>query len=1079
MKRLFSFALICLLGLSTFAQSPLWMRYPSISPDGSKIAFSYQGDLYVVPTDGGKAQAITHHVAHDFSPVWSPDSKQIAFASDRFGNFDVFVMNAEGGAPQRLTYHSNKEIPSSFTPDGKAVLYTATILDDQKSAQFPYARLPELYSIAVKGGRPEQILSTSAVNATYSKDQKTILYQDVKGYEDNWRKHHTSSVTRDIWVYDVASNKHQQISTFKGEDQYPQFYKDNQTIVYLSEEEGSFNIWTTKLDGSNKERLTSFDKHPIRFLTVAEDGKMCFGYDGEIYTFVKGEKPQKVKIEILNDSKVNNVTFERKSSGGNQIAVSPNGKEMAFILRGDVFVTSVDYNTTVQITKTPEQERSVSFSPDGRKLVYAGERNDSWNIYTSEIENEEDLYFVSASSFVEKVVTDKAEEEFQPMWSPKGDEIAFLEERTTLKVINLDTKKERVILPGTYNYSYSDGDQAYDWSPDGKWFVVQYSPNQWTSSDIALVDAKGDQNIINLTESGYNSGQPKFAMDGKAIIFSNDRYGFRSHGSWGAEDDVFAIFLTKEAYDEFQLSKEEFELLEEARKEAKKKEKEDKEDDSKKKKKKEDDKKEDDKEEALVIDFDGLKDRILRLTINSSFTSDMLLTKDGSKLFYMSRFEGGYDLWSKDIRKNETKLVLKLSGYGGNLQFDKDHKNIFFVTNGKFAKMDVKSNKRKSISYAASYYLDHAAEREYMFDHVWRQVKKKFYDSNIHGLDWAYYKTSYAKFLPYISNNYDYSEMLSEMLGELNGSHTGCRYYASSRNGDQTANLGAFYNPEYQNDGLEILEVIEGSPLTKIDEEVKAGMIITEIDGQKIVAGQDYFQLLNHKRGTSTYLTILDPTKNKVIKTEVKPISQGALSNLLYKRWVKQREKETEEASNGKIGYVHVRGMNSSSFRTVYSEALGKNYNKEALIVDTRFNGGGWLHDDLVTFLSGKVYAQFAPNNQKFGTEPINKWTKPSAVLASEGNYSDAHAFPYAYKTLGIGKIIGMPVPGTMTAVWWERLQDPSLVFGIPQVGVKDMNGNFLENQQIEPDVKIAQDKDVVVEGVDQQLRKAVEELMK
>lgn len=1074
MRQLLLISLLFIISsFTSYAERPLWMRYPALSPDGKTIAFSYQGDLYIVPIEGGNAKPITHNIGYDFAPTWSPDSKQIAFASDRYGNFDVFVINAEGGIPSRLTFHSNKEIPSSFSPDGKTVLFSAQILDDHKSAQFPYGRLPELYSIDVIGGRPSQVLTIAAVNASYSNDQKKILYQDVKGYEDNWRKHHTSSVTRDIWIYDISTKKHTQISTFKGEDQYPQFFKNDDTIAFISEENGSANIWSSNIDGSNKKQISHHDKDPVRFLTIAKNGTMAYGFDGEIYTLTEGGQSKKVAINIQSDTKTNNITFERKSSGGDQIAVSPNGKEMAFILRGDVFVTSVDYGTTVQITKTAEQERSVSFSPDGRQLVYAGERNGSWNIYTSEIENQDDLYFINASSIIEKVVTDKKEEEFQPMWSPKGDEIAFLEDRTTLKVINLDSKQERIILPGTYNYSYSDGDQAFDWSPDGKWFAVQYSPNLWTSTDIALVDAEGKQNIINLTQSGYNSAQPKFSMDGKAIIFANDRYGYRSHGSWGAEDDVFAIFLTKEAFDEFQLSKEAFELLEESRKEKEKKDnKEDKETKGKKKKKKED------KDELLAINFEGLQDRILRLTINSSFISDMLLTKEGSKLYYMSQFEDGFDLWVKDIRSNETKLVHKLSGYGGNLQFDKNHENIFFISNGKFAKMGVKSDKKKNISYSATYYLNHSEERDYLFEHVWRQVLKKFYDPKLHGVAWNEYKTSYKKFLPYITNNYDFSEMLSEMLGELNASHTGCRFYPSNKNGDKTATLAAFYNSSYANDGLEISEIIEGGPLTNVEEDITEGMIITEINGQKIIANQDYYQLLNHKTGISTYLTILDPSKNKVLKVEVKPISQGKLSNLLYKRWVKLREKETEEASNGKIGYVHVRGMNSSSFRTVYSEALGRNYNKEAIIVDTRFNGGGWLHDDLVTFLNGKVYAQFAPRGQKFGTEPINKWSKPSAVLASEGNYSDAHAFPYAYQTLGIGKIIGMPVPGTMTAVWWERLQDPSLVFGIPQVGVQDMNGKYLENQQIEPDVKIAQDKDVVVEGIDQQLRKAVEELL-
>ncbi|OHX64684.1 S41 family peptidase [Flammeovirga pacifica] len=1073
---------LCLLGglilsLTTLAQNPLWLRYPSISPDGQHIAFAYQGDVYVVPTAGGEAKAITSHVAYEFSPVWAPDSKHIAFASDRNGNFDVFLTTIDGGHPQRLTYNSTSEIPSSFTPDGQHVLYTAQILDDVKSAQFPYGRLGELYSVTVGGDRPVQVLTITAEHAQYNGDMSKILYQDKKGYEDPWRKHHTSAVTRDLWVYDVNTKKHTQISDFKGEDRTPVYYNNYSKVAYTSEVDGTLNIWTMNADGTNKKQITQLKNHPVRFLSAASNDLFCFGYDGEIYTLKEGEQSQKVEIQINTDHKINNITFEKKSSGGHGISVSPNGKEVAFILRGDVFVTSTDYNTTVQITNTAEQERSVSFSPDGRSLVYAGERDGSWNIYQAKLGNEEEMYFINATDIQEEIVTAEAVEEFQPKWSPKGDAIAYLEERTTLKVIDLETKASKVILAGTFNYSYSDGDQAFDWSPDGKYLAVQYSPNLWTSTDIGLAQADGEGEIINLSQSGYNSYNPRFVMEGKAIVFANDRYGYRSHGSWGAEADVFGIFLTKDAFDEFQLSKEEYELMQEAKEEKEKKEKEAKEeaDKSKKKKKGKKSSEEEEEDESIKIDFDGIQDRLLRLTINSSFLSDFILTKKGDQLYYMSSFEGGYDLWKKDIRKNETKLVLKLKGGGGNLQFDKDSEHIFFETGGQFAKIDVASDARKNISYSAEYYLDHQAERAYMFEHVWRQVDKKFYDPKLHGVDWVFYKNEYAKFLPYISNNYDYSEMLSEMLGELNGSHTGCRFYASNKNADATATLGAFYDTQYSGDGLKIVEIMEGSPLNQIEEEIKAGMTITSIDGQKIVAGQDYFRFLNHKTGKPTRLELDDNGSKKLVV--VKPISKGTESNLLYDRWIKQREKETEEASGGKIGYVHVRGMNSSSFRTVYSEALGKNYKKEALIVDTRFNGGGWLHDDLATFLSGKVYCTFAPRGQKFGSEPINKWSKPSAVLCSEGNYSDAHAFPYTYQTLKIGPLIGMPVPGTMTAVWWEQLQDGSLVFGIPQVGVQDMNGNYLENQQVEPEYKIAQDKDVVVEGVDQQLRKAVEVL--
>jgi len=241
----------------------------------------------------------------------------------------------------------------------------------------------------------------------------------------------------------------------------------------------------------------------------------------------------------------------------------------------------------------------------------------------------------------------------------------------------------------------------------------------------------------------------------------------------------------------------------------------------------------------------------------------------------------------------------------------------------------------------------------------------------------------------------------------------------------------------------------------------------------------DYYPLLNHKTGKNVLVSFFNPNTKKRWDEVVKPISQGHLNSLLYKRWVENRKEEVKRLSNGRLGYVHVKGMNSESFREVYAEAKGRYNNCEALIVDTRFNGGGWLHDDLATFLNGKHYADFVPRGRKVGSEPINKWAKPSVVLISESNYSDAHGFPFTYRALNIGKTIGMPVPGTMTAVWWERLQDNTTTFGIPQLGMRDMDGKLQENFQFEPDIKVAQDKDVVVKNRDQQIEKAVEELLK
>ncbi|MCC5945307.1 MAG: PD40 domain-containing protein [Bernardetiaceae bacterium] len=1071
---------------SLFAQDantlrPLWMRYAAISPDGAKIAFTYQGDLYVVSSQGGKAYPLTLHEAYDYRPVWSPDSKHIAFASDRYGNHDVYLVDAEGGIPQRLTLHSADDYPVCFTADGKSVLFNSYRMPAATDAAFPMGRFQQLYSVPISGDKlPSMLLSAATESGKLSKDGKKMLYYDIKGYENEWRKHHTSSIARDVALYDFEKNKHTLLTTFEGEDRDPVWSPDEKHMYYLSEESGTFNVWKAAIDKpSEKTQISKFEMHPVRFLSIAQNGTLCYGYDGEIYTQKEGEQPKRIEIEIRKDARNNPREFKTVAGGASEMALSPNGKEIAFVYRGEVFVTAIEDGMTKRITNTPEQERSVHFSPDGKKLIYAGERNGSWNIYQAEVERSEEKYFYAATLIKEEVLIQTENETFQPQFSPDGKEIAFIKDRQTLSVYNIESKKIRTVTD-SLSYSYSDGDQHYEWSPDSKWFLVSYNPNELWISQAGLVDASGESPIKDLTRSGYSDTSPRWGMKGKMMYWASDRSGYRSHGSWGAESDIYAMFFTKDAWNEFTMSKAEYKLWKELKDQNKDKE-EDKEDNDKKKskkKKKDEDEKDNKKSDALAFEWDGIEDRIARLTIHSSKLGGAVLTPEGDKLYYLSNFEKGYDIWVHDFKEKETKLFSKLGSYVADMEIDKEGKNLFVLASGRLQKIDLNSGAPKPISISSEMEYDAAAEREYMFEHLWRQVREKFYLKDLHGTDWDTLKVEYKKFLQHIDNNYDFAEMASELLGELNASHTGSGYRKYDPKGDQTAALGAFFDPTHKEAGIKIQEILPKSPLLKADTQIKAGDIITKVDGTEITAGMNYWPLFNRKAGDRMLLEVKSGSESKQVI--VKPFSWGAQTSLLYDRWVASRRDSVEKRSKGQIGYVHVKGMDSQSFRKSYSDALGKNATKKALIVDTRFNGGGWLHDDLATFLSGEQYFEFRPRGRKIGIEPMTKWTKPSVVLVSEGNYSDAHIFPYVYQHLGIGKLIGMPVPGTGTAVWWETLIDPSLYFGIPQVTVvRTADGKYMENTQLEPDIKVKNPLERQEKGIDSQLNRAVEELLK
>jgi C-terminal processing protease CtpA/Prc len=748
-----------------------------------------------------------------------------------------------------------------------------------------------------------------------------------------------------------------------------------------------------------------------------------------------------------------------------EFAVSPSGKEVAFVIRGEIYVTSTEFKTTKRITQTPEQERNVSFSPDGRKLIYAGERNDSWNIYETHLVNKEDLYFFAATEFSEKTIVADKDETFQPAYSPDGKEVAYLANRQSIKVINLKSKKKRLILSEKYMYSYADGDQYFAWSPDSKWIAIQYLPNKRWMNDVGIIAADGKSEPINLSSSGYSDSSPVWAMNGNALVWFSAKYGRRNHGSWGSDSNVFGIFLNQESYDKFSLTKEELALKKEFEKEAKSDTKDKQKDDS-----------ESEESKPIDIELRYIEDRIARLTQHSSDLSSAFLSDDGRTLYYLSKFEKGFDLWKRDFDEDKTELVTKLGATSASMHPSKDKSEAFLLVDKRLVKIELASAKQTTISFNAELLVDAEQERTYMFDHIWRQTRDKFYVKDMHGVDWKALKQAYRPKLKSIGNSRDFTVLVSELLGELNASHTGARMRPGSKK-DKTASLGFYPDYDYKGKGIKIAEVLKKGPMDKADSLIKAGMTITAIDDTELTDNVNYYSLLNHKHDQRVQLTLKNK-KGKSFKTVIKPISVSLETHLRYQRWVEQRQALTDKLSNGRLAYIHVKGMDTRSFQTVYSELLGKHADKEAVIVDTRFNGGGWLHDDLNTLLSGKQYLEFLPRGQSLGAEPLTKWYRPSVVLVSEGNYSDAYLFPYSYKLLNIGKVIGMPVPATGTAVWWETPLSGDFKFGIPQVGMKDNDGNLQENRDLIPDVIINNHPSIVSKGDDQQLAKAVKVLL-
>ena len=1042
-----------------------WMRYPAISPDGTTIAFSYMGDLWRVPVGGGTAVQLTRHPAYDYRPVWSPDGSRIAFASDRFGNDQVFLMDAGGGAARRLTFHSTEEIPFAFTPDGGHVVFGAARLDAADNRQFPSGSLPELYQVPLDGGRVSQLTTLPAEEVVFGRDGRIVVYQDRKGGEDEWRKYHRSSITRDLWVWDRVQDTHRRLTTSTAEDRDPVLSPDGTAVLYLSEESGTYNVHRIPVAGGTSEQLTTLRGAPVRFLSSSDDGTLAFGHDGLIYTMGPGDAdPSRVPVRVAADHVVNDERIVEVSDDIEGVSVSPTGKEIAFLFRGEVLTTSVETGTTKRITATPATEEDVQFTPDSAAVVYASQRDGRWGIWEAAPVREEERYFFASTLLEERPVVVNERQNMQPILSPGGSRMAFVEDYHTLRV--LDRASGDVVTLLTDEHIFNGG--QFEWSPDGNWMLFTWDVPGRATPDIGVVRTDGSGEIHNLTRSGFVDTNPQWIMGGRGMIWRSNRDGLRSLRATGStEADVYAMFFTQDAWDEFRLTEEELALAREARGETDGDEDEDAggQDD-----------------EPVVPEFESALERRARLTIHSSALGDFLASKDGASLYYLARFERGLNLWSTNLRTRETRQVLGLNASSAQLAWDSEGERIILTADGDASVVDPDGWDREAIPVDGELVVSRRAERAAMFDQMWRHVRDRFYTRSFHGTDWDAVRGMYERFLPHVATNRDFADLLGEALGELNVSHSGGRYRPADEDDDddETASLGIFFDqsPEAaERDGVRITEVMRGGPLDRAGLDVAPGTVIEAVDGEVLTPDVDLARVLNRKAGKNVLLALRNPdgsTRQEVVE----PVSPSDDNQLRYDRWVERNRREVEERSGGQLGYVHVRGMNDAAYRSTFEEVLGRHFEKEGVVVDTRFNPGGDLVADLQMFFSGEHFFEYTTDQRSSGFEPSFRWTKPSAVLAGEGNYSDGHCFAWAYKTFDMGPLIGMPVPGTCTFGGGQSLLD-GLGFGVPGRGVKDArSGRFLENWQTEPDIMVPNEPGLVDQGRDQQLERAIAELL-
>ncbi|WP_158799212.1 S41 family peptidase [Pedobacter sp. L105] len=1014
--------------LSTAQINPRWIQQSAISPDGKWIAFEYQGNLFKVPYQGGSAMQLSSNSFYTGYPVWSHNSQMIAFAAQQNGNFDVYLMKAEGGPAKRLTCNSSRDIPSSFSANDAQVIFGTDRHDVYTSVRFPEDDLfNKLYQVSVKGGTSIMVSSAGMDDAHLNKKGDQLIFQDKKGEENNYRKHHTSSVTRDIWTYNLTTKVYHQVSTFHGEDLEPVWGHGN-TIYYLSERSGTLNLCKGSVsDTATVKQLTHFKDNPVRNLSRADNGHFVFTFNGDLYSLTEGKQPQKISVTLDSKQPANSVIMLPVKGDITEMTVAEDGKQVAFIFRGDLFVTSADGTMTKQITSTPYQERNPKFSSDGKKLLYAVEHLHSWDIEQVEISTS---YFFNAEKINTTSILASDKDEFGGVYAPDGSKIAYIENRDILKCYDLKTKTTRTLIPEGVNFASSDHDYDFKWSPDSQYLLAQSSEGGGGfDNEVVLIKDDGSGKRVNLTQSGFKDDQPQWGMDGNMMYWLSDKDANRSF-TGDSQKDIYGLYFDRG-----------------------------------------------------TISMQQDKDfPVKKLSTTAADIAGSALSPDGEKLFYLVKYEEDYDLWVTSLKTHKNTLVAKLDLPAAKMQMTKDGKYLFVLSRGNIIRISTDQGMVIPLAIHAEMEFNAGAEREYIFNHTWQMVRKRYMDPALNGVNWDSVYQHYHSFLPDISNDEDFLVLLNEFLGELNTSHTLARYRPSYAQKDETAAMGLLYDETWKGKGLLVKEIISNGPFDFPGSKMKPDMIIDKINGTSLTRAADWAINLNHQSGKSIPVSFHDLKGGPSFIETIVPVKpETETYTLLYDRWVKTMEHLTDSLSGGKIGYVHIRSMTEDGFRVLYDKALGKYKNKAAIIVDTRFNRGGSLHDELTTFLSGKIYlTERRQGRITNGGEPIKKWTKPSTILMSEGNYSDAFLTPYSYKLMGIGKLIGMPVPGTGTGSWFEQEVNQQLYIQIATAGTYGPGATHpTENHQLEPDIKVKNDYQQILSGKDQQLAAAVLELLK
>ena len=1014
----------------------IFPRTPAPSPDGKTIVFSFQGDLWKVASDGGEAVRLTAHPAYDYLPAWSPDGKRLAFSSDRYGNEDVFVLDFETRQVTQLTYYSNYDRVTGWTPDGKAVLFYSR-------RNFYYHRVPVTYTVPITGGTPTELLPTYAYRGRLSPDGRYFVF--VKGVDLWFRKHYRGSSNMDLWLYDFKTQTYKQLTTFEGNDLDPVWAPDSRTIYFSSDRDGTYNIYRMNVENPRPRQITFFKEDGVRAPNIAANGSLLAferGFDLWVMTLPDG-KPRKLSITLPMDFVQNPIDYRTFTRDATEMQISPDGEKIAFVVRGEIFVMKSNGQFLNQITNSPWRERDIAWAPNSDTLVYVSDVYGQRDVFlvTSGDPQEKSLYKTTRFKTVRLTHTDV--EEYKPRFSPDGKSLAYLRGIGDLVIRNLQSGKERTVVK-------SWNELHYEWSPDSRWIAYSMFDAEY-NRDIYILNLKSGKSV-NVSMHPDNDNYPHWSPDGKKLAFISRR-------TTDNNEDIYLIFLRKA--DDVKSDAEWEEYFEHLKKDKRALQ-----------------------HPEVSIDFTDIHRRIRRVTRLPGTESNFAWSPDGRYLVFDSNTEGKTDLYK--IQWNGKKLQrLTKGGHAPEaIQWNAKKKAIFYLKKGgSIASISPEGKNGKTIAFRAQIKIDHPREQRQKFLEAWQALNDYFYDPNFHGVNWNAVKKKYLPIAEAVKTLRDFNDIMFLMVGELNASHLGI-YGPRGNRPIQSGILGLRFDSHYRGKGLKISEIIPDGPCDQPDARAKVGEVLVAINDTPITPTTNIHALLWNTIGKPTRLSLEGKSGKSTYQRTiiVKPVSYRKFLDLEYRRWVEEKRQLVHRLSHNKLGYIHIRAMDPRSLETFETELYAEAHDKDALVIDVRNNGGGWITDYLLAMLMVKPHAVTVPRNGPEGypqsRRPLYAWTKPIIVLCNEFSFSNAEIFSHAIKTLGRGKVVGYPTGGFVISTGAIDLIDGA-TFRIPFRGwYVATNHKNMENNGAVPDIIVQERPEDYAAHRDRQLQRAVEVLL-